>query len=231
MGAIERATSYEAVIVLCGGLAKHGRNFVPTSFANSDAYGMLGGNIRVVAAACLYATNVATTFVFSTGTSQKRRDQFGEHSPPEARIYANYFNHLIQQPPFSTLQQAPLQKPTIVLETESYNTATNIQRIIHLLMAHRWINVALLSSGYHLSRVKALYTHFKPAGYSNPVLLSAETIVQNILPGVYDGVIVAAYASPEGLKRERNERQGVIDLRNGISPIGEHNKSLQGRPR
>ncbi len=75
-------TRYDAVAVLCGGLRCDGETYHPASFTDSDEHGMLGSQIRVLAAADLYRAGCAGVFLFSTGVSQKSRARFGPAVPP-----------------------------------------------------------------------------------------------------------------------------------------------------
>ena len=104
-------THYDGVAVLCGGLRYDGEAYHPASFTDSDEHGMLGGHVRVQAAADLYRAGCAGVFLFSTGISQKSRARFGPDVPAEAAVYAAHF------------RAEAGAGPAILLETGSVNTA------------------------------------------------------------------------------------------------------------
>ncbi len=191
-------TGYDAVAVLCGGLRYDGEAYHPASFTDSDAHGMLGSHIRVLAAADLYRGGCAGVFLFSTGISQKSWDRFGPGVPAEAAVYAEHF------------RAEAGAGPAVLLETGSVNTAGNCAAIAAAAGQHGWSRLAVVTSEYHLARVREL---FRRLGGGEPAaVLSAEAIVMAARPGVHDGEIAAAYASPAGLLRTARERQGLADL-------------------
>src|SRR6266851_2127337 len=50
---------------------------------------------------------------------------------------------------------------------------------------------------------------------TSTVFVAAEDVVTQYRPGIYEDMIQAAYGSPQGRRRLRNEAQGVQDLRDG----------------
>ncbi len=191
-------TRYDAVAVLCGGLRCDGETYHPASFTDSDEHGMLGSQIRVLAAADLYRAGCAGVFLFSTGVSQKSRARFGPAVPPEAVVYAEHF------------RAEAGEGPEVLLETGSVNTAGNCAAIAAAARQHGWSRLAVLTSEYHLARVRELLRRL--GGGEPAAVLSAEAVITAARPGVHDGQIAAAYASPAGLLRTARERQGLADL-------------------
>jgi uncharacterized SAM-binding protein YcdF (DUF218 family) len=205
---------YDAVIVLGGGIVKDGERFVSTTYADSDPFGMLGGRMRIIAAAVLAKRQAANTFVFTTGVSAKTIEMFGAEAPSEADIYAKEF---------ATQLGAISTKPNVVLEDRSQNTKGNMQESLDIVRTHSWRRIAYLSSRYHLPRSEALVSIVDPE-ISNQVditYLSAEEIVREHLPGVYDQEINAAYASDAGLLRIQNEHAGLQAIFGGAYTPGE----------
>ena len=190
-------THYDAVAVLCGGLRHDGEAYHPASFTDSDEHGMLGSYIRVLAAADLYRAGCARVFLFSTGISQKSRARFGPAVPAEAVVYAEHF------------RAEAGGGPEVLLETGSVNTAGNCAAITAAARQHGWSRLALVTSEYHLPRVREL---LRLGGGEPAAVLSAEAIIMAARPGVHDTQIAAAYASPAGLLRTARERQGLADL-------------------
>jgi len=200
-------TSYDAVAVLCGGLRRGEDGYHPASFTDSDEHGMLGSHIRVLAAADLYRAGCASVFLFSTGISRKSRARFGAQVPAEAVVYADHF------------RAEAGDGPVILLEQDSVNTAGNLRAIAALAREGQWATVAVVTSEYHLSRVREL---FRRTGSGLAAeFLSAEAIVMAARPGAHDAEIAAGYASPAGLLRTSRERQGLADLYAGRYDAGE----------
>lgn len=175
-------------------------------------FGFLGGHMRVKAALTLYKNGQADTFVFSSGVSAKSKDMYGADVPSDASVYCQDF-----------LSQLDGPAPTIILEERSFNTSSNIIESLAIIRNHAWRRVAVLSSNYHIPRIRAL---FNMICKNNPlatelVFLGAEDVVKEFEPGVYDAEIDAAYASPEGQKRLENEARGLKSIKDGIYVLGE----------
>jgi uncharacterized SAM-binding protein YcdF (DUF218 family) len=197
---------YAAIIVLSGGIIKQGDRFVSTTYADSDPFGMLGGRIRVIAAAELYKRCAVSTFVFTTGVTAKTSKIFGTDVPTEATVYAQEFLALVDA--------AGAVRPTVILEDHSSNTTQNIQELLTIITSRGWQRVAILSSDYHIARVAALVSLLGPtiSKQTDIIYLSAEEVVQQQLPGVYDQQIQKAYASKEAHRRLQNEHKGLQAL-------------------
>lgn len=200
-------TRYGAIVVLCGGLGHDGAAYRPSAFTDSDEHGMLGGAIRVAAAAELHRAGCAGVFVFTTGISEKSRARFGPAVPAEAAVYASHFR-----------AQAG-EGPVVLLEQESVNTAGNLAAVAALTQARRWPSVAIVTSEYHVPRVRELL-RLAGGGLAAEVL-SAEAVVMAARPGIHDAEIAAGYASPAGLRRTSSERRGLADLYAGRYDTGE----------
>lgn len=201
--------AYDAAVILGSGIRRAGGGYRPVTYHDHDEFGMVAGEIRVVAAAVLYEQQLAGTFVFSTGTSEKTRAALGPGVPAEAVVYSEDF--------LRRTASSARPAPTVILEDRSVNTYSNLVESIAIIREHRWARVAIVTARYHIPRVQALW---EVARGNHPVtasvaFLAAEDIVTRYLPGVYDDVIAAAYASPQGLKRLRHEAQGLQDLTDG----------------
>ena len=207
-------THYDAVAVLCGGLRYAGEAYHPAAFTDSDEHGMLGSQIRILAAADLYRAGCARVFLFSTGVSQKSRARFGPAVPAEAVVYAEHF------------RAEAGEGPEVLLETGSVNTAGNCAAIAAAARHHGWSRLAVLTSEYHLARVRELLR--LAGGGQQAAILSAEAIIMAARPGTHDAQIAAAYASPAGLLRTARERQGLADLYAGRYDTGE--QLTEGQP-
>jgi uncharacterized SAM-binding protein YcdF (DUF218 family) len=201
--------AYDAVIVLGSGIRRDGRGYRPVTYENHDKFGMVAGEIRVVAAALLYEHDLAGTFVFSTGMSEQTRAALGPDVPAEAVVYSQDF--------LRRTRSAGRPDPVVILEDRSVNTYSNLVECIAIIREHDWEQVAIVTARYHVPRVRGLW---EVAKGNHPVatgmtFLAAEDIVIRYLPGIYDEIIDAAYDSRQGLKRLRNEAKGLQDLNDG----------------
>lgn len=216
--------SRDAYVILCGGLHREGDTYSPSTYIDADQYGMLGGMMRVIAAAELYLGGHVETFVFSTGISAKQRAINGQ-DVPEAKIYADTFWELIEGRRLANPQAyGDLAPPKIILEDRfSANTADNIRRVAQLAEQSGWRDIALLSSRYHLGRVAALFALIQAETGTDihPTFVSAEEMVQELRPGVYDQEIATAYASESAALREHNEANGLRDMKLGRYVLSE----------
>ena len=215
--------SFDAVVVLCGGVFKEGNDYHATTYAHSDEFGMLGGAMRVTAAAELYLMGISHVFLFSSGRSAKSIASFGSDVPTDAHIYGKEFVGAIE-----SLKKQPEVKrrtsgypPVVILYDEtSTNTFTNLVEIMKAVIQHGWTSVALLSSDCHLPRIKALYRMIQE---SRPDLqstarvdyVSAEQTVIAARPGVYDAEITKAYKTSAAKARVKSEANGLQAIQDG----------------
>jgi uncharacterized SAM-binding protein YcdF (DUF218 family) len=206
---------FDAVIVLCGGIYAKNGLYYPTTFAHSDNFGMLGGDIRVDAAMALYLQGKTQNILFSAGASAKSVAKFGPAVPPEAQVYTQAFRQRLHAQPRAN----DLQPPHIFVEDASPNTANSLLEVASMIAKQGWQTVAFISSDYHITRITALYEllrpDFAPTMTRKVTFLSAERIVTKAFPGTRDADIAAAYKTPEALKRIANERQGLEDMKAG----------------
>lgn len=213
---LKKLKTYDVVAILCAGLAKDGQDYVPTAFGDSDEFGMLGGYVRVDAAVELAKSRVSSNFLFSTGVSAKQIEKFGKDVPPEAHIYRDVFLDRLGA-------ERRVDAVNIFLEDTSVNTVGNIQAILQLCIDNNWSHIALLSSEYHIPRIRALVNLVLDQYALNLSFdfLSAETILRTAHPRLHDAYFDNAYSTPEAKKRIANEAQGLIALENGNYVLGE----------
>ena len=207
--------AYEAVIILGSNIKRTGNGYVPVTYDDYDIFGMLAGEIRIIAAVLLFEEGLADTFVFSTGISEKTRAVLGPDVPAEAAVYSQDF--------LRRANSSRRPAPTVILEDRSVNTYTNLVECIAIIRRNRWKHVGIMSARYHMARVTALW---ELARDKHPVdasasFLAAEDIVTHYMPGAYDAMITAAYRSPQGLKRLENEALGVQALKDGLYVLTE----------
>lgn len=204
-----KSPSYDAVIVLGMNIRKIEAGYRPTTYHDYDEFGMLAGEMNIIAASLLFEQQQASTFVFSTGTSQKTKAAFGPDAPTEASVYSQDF--------LKRISGTKHPRPTIILEDRSVNTYSNLTECIDIIASEGWRNIAIMSARYHIPRVEMLW---QLATKSNPVatrarFLVAEDVISANLPGIYDEMITAAYHSAEGKKRLQSEAQGLQDMKDG----------------
>ncbi len=184
---------------------------------------MLGGGMRVLAAAEMYESGDAKNFVFSTGKTEKNKAQFGENIPTEAQVYGEKFLGIVEH--FNKKKRTEnLEAPQVIHEDQSFNTLSNIIEVLQMIRDKNWQKVAIVSSNYHIPRVKALYEQALKKHSELKVeidFISAEKTVEEAEPGKYDEVIKRFYGTPEAEKRIKNEEGGLKDIKSGKYTVGE----------
>ncbi|HEX9153700.1 MAG TPA: YdcF family protein [Candidatus Saccharimonadales bacterium] len=200
---------YDAIIVLCTNIRKTADGHRPTTYADYDQYGMLAGEINIVAAVLAYERGLADTFVFSTGSSEKTKAVYGAAVPAEAAVYSAEF--------LARIKNTDKPMPNVILEDRSVNTYSNITECYQIIRQYGWKNVAIMSAPYHIPRTQVLCDLAKtthPIDAKLKFLVSEDLITQH-LPGKYDKQIAGAYSSHQGQKRLRSEAQGLQDMKDG----------------
>ncbi len=225
---------YDAIIVFGGGLHKLGEKYYPTDYRQGDQFGMLGAGIRMAAALELYFQKKAKEFVFTTGVTEKSRSEYGPDVPTEAAVYREKFlrslDALKKRGDYKE-KFKEVEAPDVILEDKSFSTLSNIQEILQIIQNRGWKKVAIVSSDYHMPRVRALYQ--QALGQHKEILIdidfrSAEDIVKEAEPGKYDDVIKRAYKSEEARRRVSNEARGLEDIKSGKYAVGEFQLKNEG---
>lgn len=218
---------YDAVIILGCNITPTPTGFAPTTYKDHDEYGMLAGQMNVIAATYLWQQQVSDTFLFSTGTSAKTKAAYGDNVPTEAQVYSRDFLERIQALREIKPELAQLDSPHMLLEEKSVNTYTNLTEVLAIVKYQGWEKVLLVSARYHIPRIQALYElireKFPKAGLDqcDITFKDSESIIMAADPDIYDAEIEAAYASKQGKKRLANEAKGVSDMQEGRYHIGE----------
>ncbi len=83
-----------------------------------------------------------------------------------------------------------------------------------------WEKVALISSDYHIPRIKALFEKALREEKDKDIKLeldyvSAEEKVKESHPGRYDDIIEQAYKTGDAQKRLKSEKRGLEDMEKG----------------
>lgn len=212
---------FDAVIVLGANIKKVQERFSPTDYTSPTEMGLSGGGIRLAAAAELFIKGAASKFVFSGGRSARAKVKYGEDIPNEAQIYGDQFSKILLGMRSHSEYQDELKDipdPEIIHEDRSNNTETNIREVLKLIKNSPWQKVAILTSEYHLPRVKALYEAVlkdHPEINTEISFLSAEETVKELRPGKYDEIIRKTNESPDAKLRLANEAKGLQDFIEG----------------
>ncbi|HYH74882.1 MAG TPA: YdcF family protein [Candidatus Saccharimonadales bacterium] len=218
---------YEAVVILGCNITPTDGGFAPTTYKDHDEFGMLAGQMNVIAATYLWQQRAADTFLFSTGTSAKTRAAYGDDVPTEAQVYSRDFLERIQQLRDENPALSQLDSPHVLLEEKSYNTYTNMTEVLAILKYQGWKNVLLVSARYHIPRIQALHglilDKLPEQGFDacHITFKDSEGIIMAADPGKYDEEIAAGYASEQAQRRAAIEAQGVRDIQEGRYHIGE----------
>ena len=108
---------YDCIIVLGGNIARTPEGkYIPSTYQHSDEYGMLGGHMRIIAAAWMYLEGQSDTLIFSTGTSEKTKATLGNDVPTEALVYSQEFKRLVADLREKHPELLHDGEPTIILE-------------------------------------------------------------------------------------------------------------------
>ena len=207
--------AWDALIILGSNIRRDGDGYRPGTYDDYDMFGMLSGEIRIIAAVIFYEQNVTSTFVFSTGISEKTKAILGPNVPSEATVYSQDF--------LSRIRSSNRPPPAVILEDRSVNTYSNLTESIAIIRRNRWKHVAIMSARYHMARVQMLWelARERQPVATTAVFVAAEDVVTEYRPGIYEDMIEAAYSSPHGRRRLRNEAQGVQDMRDGTYVLTE----------
>lgn len=215
---------FDAITVQSAGLRKReDGTYASTLYSDSDEFGMLGGSIRVLAAQELYQLHPTLTFVFCNGKSAKQIAKFGPDVPTDAEVYAEEFKSGISQNIRNEIGEK-LPEPKIFLENTSVNTIASIGELLVICAAYEWKRIGLISSDYHIPRIKALCELiFEKLGEppTEITFISAEAVLKELRPGVYDEEIDNAYKTAAAHERLKNEENGLGDIKAGRYHIGE----------
>lgn len=209
-------TKYDCLILLCGGVFRTPQGaYLPTTYEHNDQFGMLGGHMRVVAAALTVLAGQTGTVIISSGTSEKSKTKFGAGVPSEAQVYRESLERILRE--LEPVEPMLHMLPHIILEEASPNTVGNIRECLALIQYHGWKHIAILSANLHTPRVTAL-TNLLTQNFPTDAkitFLGAEDVVKALRPGIYDLEIDEAHASPEAQKRAHSEAQGLRDIQHG----------------
>ncbi|TSC69815.1 MAG: hypothetical protein G01um101449_516 [Parcubacteria group bacterium Gr01-1014_49] len=137
----------DALIVLSGGSVAEkdpqtgNTIYRSTTYAESDAFGTLGGIARVKAAALL-ARKYPQAFLVTTGKE-------GPDDMSAASIQA------------SELEALGVSRERIILEESSANTQTQVEESLRIACERGWQHALFVTSDYQVERVRAFVEHLR----------------------------------------------------------------------
>lgn len=203
----------EAIFVLSGSITHHENSgrFTSSSYKDSDAYGILGGKARVIAAA-----EIGQYFPESILVTNSQ--SFESEHPSSAAVMAD------------ELKNYGIQTERIIKQDNSVTTLTEIIEMTKLAKQNGWSHIGIITNDYHLERAQALYDHLQELTNNDATVTQALEYCQannvqikfvaaeDILPmrdPRYAGLIEQARQTDEYKKRLRSEKIGVDHILNG----------------
>lgn len=189
-----------------------------TAYSDSDAFGLLGGKSRVIAAA-----EIGKRFSDSLLIANSRS------SNPEKPTHASVIA--------SELCKYGIPEKRIIQQTESTTTVAEIVALIKLIRQNGWHNVAVVSNEYHLPRAQIFWEKINTMDIDDPELKEAiaychqEKIKINFIPAEtilpyrdkrYSQLITEMKKTEVYQKRLENERIGVQRIERGEYIIDLH---------
>lgn len=216
---LKKFENMQMIRVLAGGILEaddeSGKRYGSPGYFGLE-HGMAGGAIVRVAASAVVAKCNSEIPVIVGGRYPK-----DEMKAPADVIAAE-------------LQYAGVPNDNIISDPNTLDTISEIIGLIKVAQLSNCSDVGVLTNEYHIPRVEAIIKNLEwlvlseerdpdflvglerlRKGEINITLVSAEEVIKNSLPTVYDSEIVPALKSIEMQRRMASESQGVNDLNNG----------------
>jgi len=195
---------YDVAVVLGGGFKEHGDRKKTTVYSEGDANGALGARARIIAAEYIYKKgNVARNFLVATGKEHVEAQELISRGIPQELVY---------------------------IEDNSGNTQENIVNLLRKAKEMAWERILILSSDYHIPRIRALYGQFLKEHEQEYMGLQidfqgAEDILVETKPK-WKKYVAQAYVLDEMVKRQKNEAKGLDDIK-----AGKYNSTAGNKPK
>jgi len=133
----------QAIVIFSAGIMpSQDGGWHSTTYNERDTFGTLGGRDRIDAAVIL---SKKYPDAFLVTTSRRMNDE----PPTQAEVYAH------------ELKERGVAPERIIEEKKSINTKTAIEETYKFAQQKRWKYIILLSSEYHIPRIKAFYKQKK----------------------------------------------------------------------
>ncbi|MDD4994900.1 MAG: YdcF family protein [Patescibacteria group bacterium] len=201
----ENKYRYDAIITLSGAMRKHEKfGWRTTAYSEGDAFGALGGRIRVI----------ATEYLFKKGDTAKNvltvtgKPNYLESEPPETPEESELMK--------KELVGRGIPEESIFVEKVSKNTKQNFEELFRIAKENFWNHILIVTNAYHVPRSEAFCKKFQK---DNPIysdvdvdFISAEDVLIEQEPR-WKELIDKAYAHPEMIKRLENEMKGLEALK------------------
>ncbi|MDE1919360.1 MAG: YdcF family protein [Patescibacteria group bacterium] len=190
----------DALIVFSGGSVaeknpKTGEtSYRSTTYAESDAFGTLGGYARVQAAALL-ARTYPQAFLVTTGKEG-----------PDDKSHAN-----IQA---AELVALGVPRERIVLEESSVNTKSQIEESLRIVREREWRRVLFISNEYQIGRIRAFVEHLPERPVCDILYQSAEDVLAKDDPA-FAAEFARIKESEPYHRRLAAEARGVAAIKSG----------------
>ena len=194
----------KAIVILAGGFTRDASGEWHSSpFGAPATVSMSGSYVRITAAAMLAKRDKDAIVVPSGG-----RGQADKLFPPGLFLSTVMKRELV-------LEGVP--ESSILEENQSGNTLQQLREIVRLTQEHRWPWVKIVSSRFHLPRIRAMIEYLEIMETLRLVVeyVSAEEVVLSQEPDEWRTAIDTAYASDEFQQLMELEVRGVKQLQDG----------------
>jgi hypothetical protein len=197
----KKMTAPDAIIVFSTGLKQDSSGtWIPTDYADQDAFGTLGGIERIRAAAIL-ATEYPGVPLVTTCR------QLTSEPPTHASVYAN------------ALVALGIPRERIELEERSVNTRTQLQESIRLAKERNWHSLLGISSEFQIPRIQAFW-ETEEGEKPEALFISAESVLVPKDPA-FAQEFEEVKGSPAYRSRLQAEARGIAALKAGTyTPAG-----------
>ena len=184
----------DAIVPLSAGTVQHADGtWHSTTYDDRDAFGTLGGYVKMEAGALL-AKRYPRAFVVANTKCMDDRQ------PSHAVVHAR------------ELQELGVPKERIVLEEQSVSTGSEVSEALKLAQVRGWKRICIVSNEYHLPRVEAFYRQLR-----SPVavdFVSAEAVVVAERPA-FAAEFEAIKQRPAYAERLAAEARGIAAIQAG----------------
>lgn len=193
---------YDALVILGGGLKNDHGKWRTTNLDEGDFFGVTGGRLRVIAGQLLFNKRLSDLIVASGG-----RDQY---------------KNLVDAPTVSEVIKTELMElgvpaDRIIEDKKSGDTHQQLKFVKLLINSRQMKKIALVSSEWHLPRIKALidYSPHLVELTDRIKLIAAEKVIIKYDKLNWQDEIAQARKSEELKKRIALEQRGARDIREG----------------
>jgi len=196
--------SKRAIVVLAGGFSRGADgNWHSSPFGQLADVSISGSYVRIIATYLLWRQNQSAMIVTSGG-----RAEGDKVFPP------GLSTSLIMK---EELKELGIPETVILEKDQSGNTYQQLCAIASMAIEHRWLEVGIVSSRFHLPRVQAMVECLDELEALKAIVkyVSAEDVVLAVEPDKWRKQIEDAYRSPEFAEIIVGEECGTAQVRAG----------------